>query len=96
MTTPTHRIGRCVHCNHQSACLTSRLCQTCYKNLDIRAKYPRLIESQPQQEPTEEELERTIAEQMQCLPPDWESWRDHDFAPSGLPMKPRPRKRGMV
>lgn len=54
----------CKHCP-QEANANRGLCNRCYKNKRIRDLYPVLTE---EPEPTQEELDRIIAEQEQTLP----------------------------
>ena len=72
--------GACRHCGKVIACLASRgLCWACYRTPAIRALYPTYLKGPGGaacgREPTAEELERTIAEQMKALP----EWWDHDL-----------------
>lgn len=60
----------CIHCRQNKGYLHRRgLCQTCFGKKQIRFRYPKL--GQPDREPTEEEVEQTIKEQMENLPPWW-------------------------
>lgn len=64
----------CQHC-HRYHCNRPRgLCTQCYKNLDVRQLYPTAKNYTVKyglKEPTEEELETLIAEQMRNLPAWW-------------------------
>ena len=69
----------CVHCGAVRVVRARGLCYPCYAR--VRPQYPRLVSGlaigdkrAPAGEPTEAELERTIAEQMRCLPAWW--WAD--------------------
>lgn len=65
----------CKHCGKNNRIRARGLCSECYKNADIRSQYGRRLESHGRGEPTEEEVERIIAEQM-ALPLPW--WWDHE------------------
>lgn len=73
---PTRR-GRkpCQHCGTEGG-YPRGLCYRCYSDKDIRSQYgsdsPAFVYSQ-RGEPTAEEVERCVAEQMQCLPEWWDS-----------------------
>ena len=62
----------CVHCERISRRIRRGLCERCYKDHTIRAAHANLS---CRREPTAEEVERCIAEQMQCLP-SW--WWEHE------------------
>ena len=71
---------RCVHCKREVRRLQARnLCWPCYRNPTIRPFYGRIrpktggAVNPPDVEPSEDEVERTIREQMENLP-DW--WKD--------------------
>ena len=60
----------CVHCAKPSRALKRcLLCVTCYGKREVRKMYVEFVE-RDLNEPTWEQLEQIIAEQMQCLP-DW-------------------------
>lgn len=64
----------CKHCKRNGSIRARGLCSECYKNADIRSQYGRRrLESHGRGEPTEEDVERIIAEQM-ALPLPW--WWD--------------------
>jgi hypothetical protein len=71
------RKGSCVHCGKKNICLQGRgLCQPCHGKIDIRHQYLRSSNNRaqlnsPRVDPSEEELNALIAEQMRCLPPWW-------------------------
>ncbi len=70
-----HNIPRrrdCIHCKERSGCRPAHLCNTCYQNLSIREKYVKRI-LHGYVEPTEEELDEMIREQMKNLPSWWDS-----------------------
>ncbi len=69
---------KCKHC-HKNSTRQRGLCWGCYKDRTIRDQYPSESKYNPKRfgfkadhEPTEEELEATIAEQRQCLPAWWD------------------------
>lgn len=62
----------CRHCRKQAGSRGRGLCHHCWSNPDVREQYPPANPHSLRREPTMEELERTIAEQMQCLPAWWE------------------------
>lgn len=68
----------CRHCNEKTANRPRGLCRVCYYLPGVKEQYPSVSKFAPAREPTEEELEATIAEQMKNLPPWWESARVHD------------------
>lgn len=68
--------GTCRHCSYHTSLLGRHLCWRCFRNRDIRKQYPkghrhRPTATEPEHEPTEEELEATIAEQSANLPEWW-------------------------
>lgn len=63
----------CRHCRKDRAPCHRGLCQECWRTPAIRATAPP-SKFAPKGEPTEEELEQTIAEQLKRLPPWW--WKD--------------------
>lgn len=79
------RQGVCRHCNQGRATRSRKLCYGCFQNTDIRELYPRSkrggvggTNGKPKnEEPTEEELEAIIAEQMKRLPKWW--YRDAEL-----------------
>jgi hypothetical protein len=63
----------CYHCRRADKKTTWRgLCYTCYKDDKVRALYPKYRVSD--YEPTQEELDQMIAEQLACKPSWW--WKD--------------------
>jgi hypothetical protein len=65
----------CYHCRRADKKTTWRgLCYTCYKDDKVRALYPKYRVSD--YEPTQEELDQMIAEQLACKPSWWYSSRD--------------------
>lgn len=77
---PSRGVHPCLHC-HQTKDLAGRgLCHSCYGKKGVRCEYPPLNgrgggNYAHRTEPTEEELEAMIAEQMKNLPPWWEKER---------------------
>lgn len=65
----------CRHCGTKIATRPRRLCHACYADRSVRDLYRPESKYAPNlaPEPTEEELDRMIAEQMAALP-DW--WKD--------------------
>ena len=61
----------CQHCGLRKAVRPRDLCQVCHGNLDVRRKYKCKIVRDGEDEPTDEELERTIERQRQRLPSWW-------------------------
>lgn len=66
-------IGTCRHCGAERTLRPRRLCFPCYDNLEIRAAYPVVskyatVVHKEGHEPTEEELERMIQEQLPTMP----------------------------
>jgi hypothetical protein len=89
--------GACRHCEKPLGrrCGAGRgLCWTCYRLPDVRAQYCRYVagprvgggkrERPEEDEPTAEEIERMVAEQMANLPAWWdeefERERDREYA----------------
>jgi hypothetical protein len=69
----------CIHCKQDRAHVGRGLCKACYLNPEVKELYPKLKlkngrprKTQEDPGPTEDELERTIQEQMRCLPEWWE------------------------
>lgn len=60
--------GVCVHCKQRELLLPRGLCSLCYQKPKVRGMYPRVPDPLPE---TEEDLDRLIAEQMECLPKWW-------------------------
>lgn len=61
-------VGTCAHCRRTGRRLVGRgLCSACYQRENVRDLYD---PTNPHHEPTEEELEQMIREQMENLP-DW-------------------------
>lgn len=71
---PTLRVKAiCANCKNERLIIARGLCSTCYFTKDIRVLYTRRKNSGPRGgEPTAEEVERVVAEQMRCLPAWWE------------------------
>ncbi len=83
-------MSKCYHCQSDSGCRPPRgLCWRCYRNPEIKNRFglrkpgPKTGEIEDEAElvddgldPTEEELEAMIAEQLQSLP----DWYDEDTA----------------
>jgi hypothetical protein len=70
----------CKHCHHPNLPTRARgLCHRCHDVKEIRDQYPSGNKS-GQDEPTQEELDQMISEQMSCLPKWWhgESIRQKD------------------
>lgn len=65
--------GTCLHCNQPRAISGRGLCTTCYTTPAIRRLYPVIERGHiPRyREPTEEEVEAMVAEQMKNLPAWW-------------------------
>ncbi len=78
MPRPAPKRKDCTHCKTRSGCRPGGLCNTCYQDLSIRHQYVKRIKAQDK-EPTSEEVEQTIREQMQCLPWWWESEREKEL-----------------
>jgi hypothetical protein len=63
---------KCLHCREREAAPHRRgLCRRCYAHAEVRCLYQRESMARPNHEPTEEELEVTIAEQRKRLPRWW-------------------------
>lgn len=65
----------CRHCQKRNVNRPRGLCWSCYHDPAILPLYPPSSKYAPLSwlpEPTEEELDAIIAEQMQCLPAWWE------------------------
>lgn len=62
----------CVHCSRLSRRIRRGLCEPCYRSPEIRREY---ASAHSYREPTAEEVEQCIREQLQCLP-DW--WQEHE------------------
>ena len=62
----------CRHCLRHKVSRPRGLCWTCYYKPGVRDLYPATGKFAPKPEPTEEELERMIAEQSQSLPSWWD------------------------
>lgn len=60
------RVGECPGCKRVRPIKSKGHCSACYQ-----AKFYRTAKQAVQYEPTEEELEAMIAEQMKCLPSWW-------------------------
>jgi len=60
----------CRHCMKNRADRPRGLCGACYYTPEILAQYPSANPSCVAPEPTAEEIEQLVAEQMACLP-DW-------------------------
>ena len=60
--------NRCVHCLSRPARAWRGLCKACYHHAATRSLYPA---AGRRHEPTMEELEELIAQQMKNLPPWW-------------------------
>jgi len=59
----------CRHCHEEKKRYGRGLCNECYKDPEIRAKYARLKESANiDHEPTDEEVEAMIAERLPTMP----------------------------
>jgi hypothetical protein len=63
--------GECLHCRRTLTMFSRGLCQRCFRQEEVRSLYAR--GSYDSYEPTQEEVERTIAKQLANLP-DW--WND--------------------
>ena len=60
---------RCRHCRRPKV-HKNGLCSSCYRKPEVRHLYSRWRGGkQGGEEPTAEEVERIVAEQMKCLPP---------------------------
>jgi hypothetical protein len=66
------RVRACANCGVVRRINARGLCCCCYYRLDVRRIHPPTQPNTREPEPTEAELEATIAEQMQCLPDWWE------------------------
>lgn len=58
----------CVHCEERYASASRGLCHVCYRNSAIRECYPPHYATTHRTEPTMEELDRMIAEQLPTMP----------------------------
>jgi hypothetical protein len=67
----------CVHCQRPKLIRSRGMCYTCYEDEEIRKLYPK--GERIFYEPTQEEVDQCVAEQMMCLP-DWfyDSWETPD------------------
>ena len=61
-----HRV--CVHCGVKKTIQARGLCRFCWNRPRIREMYPVIMDTAPRAEPTEEELETMIQEQLKSLP----------------------------
>lgn len=62
----------CLHCKTRYANRPHGLCTSCYMNTAVRCRYPlRKTGRRFDYEPTEEELNAIIAEQLQSPLPEW-------------------------
>ena len=59
----------CAHCHRRQGNRGRNLCNICYKDRAIRALYP--VRPHPDHEPTQEEVDRIVAEQLAHLPSWW-------------------------
>jgi hypothetical protein len=69
----------CRHCRKNLACRPRRLCFRCHSDPSVRNLYPSRnkfasYKSRGESDPTEAELDATIAEQMKRLPAWW--WKE--------------------
>ncbi len=65
----------CRHCHKNKVVRPRGLCCRCFYTPGVKEQYPitsKFGRYAMRQEPTEEELEATIAEQMKCLPKWWD------------------------
>lgn len=70
-------MAMCRHCNKKPMKSHCRgLCHHCHQDQDIRGQYP--TRNQPQEQ-SEDELNRIIAEQLQCKPAWWNSEQPLEF-----------------
>ena len=69
---------KCRHCRKDALSIVARgLCWRCYNKKEIRSLYPKEFKYvPPEPEPTKEEVERLVAEQMKCLPDWWYKERE--------------------
>lgn len=66
----------CRHCGYERRLLGRGLCASCYRNPEIRQLFSKVSthnkpETEILYEPSHDEVEATIASQMQCLPSWW-------------------------
>jgi hypothetical protein len=82
----------CRHCGYEKANRPRGLCWVCHKDLDIRKQYPSSSKYSPvkDDEPTQEEVDATVAEQMECLPDwwDYETRMNRDYWGKAVPVDP--------
>lgn len=81
---------KCLHCESKNAKYGHRgLCYPCYMTPGVKEKYPRgwgttnVPTGMTNANPTMDELDALVAEQMQCLPDWWE--RDQRLMGNPLP-----------
>jgi len=61
-------IGICRHCQRERSLKLKGLCHRCYSQEDIRKQYKSESKFRSNGEPSQEEVDRTVQEQMKCLP----------------------------
>jgi hypothetical protein len=67
----------CQHCQRPKLIRSRGLCYTCYDDHAIRVLYD--FATKPAYEPTQEEVDRIVAEQLECLPSWWwKQWERPD------------------
>lgn len=72
---------KCRHCKRNKAQKDRRnLCCTCFRNPTILRRYP--ISEIP--EPTQDEIDEMVAEQMKCLPRWWHEEKRPDEPPPAV------------
>lgn len=66
----------CRHCSKFKANRPRGLCWKCYYTPGVRDLFPSTSKFVGKKEPTQAELDATIAEQMKCLPEWWDKESD--------------------
>lgn len=68
----------CRHCVKNRVLRPRGLCWRCYYRPGVRDLYPSTSKYAPGHEPSAEEVEATVEEQMKCLPAWWQSEAGRD------------------
>ena len=62
----------CRHCGERVAARSRGLCRVCYYTPGVRELYAVKSTFYAKPQPTQEEVDRMVEEQMQCLPDWWD------------------------
>ncbi len=71
-------MAMCLHCEEKESNRPRGLCAKCHGNKSVRRLYRWVVHADTNEE-TMEEIDRMIAEQMECLPDWWPEQGEVDY-----------------